>query len=527
MAADVAEVVFYNEDAATPVTVSKPAGFGAGQALIFVIGCDGGVLSALTAAAGWTQEENPVDIAIQKCKVWTHVFDGTEPATWDFGYDSGSDIAAALIRVTGADVTTPAFVVVANTITSNGASFDSSSVTPTGSDDLLITCLTLAGGGSALSETDPSGMTDLGQTQFGSAFQALAVAKELLASSAPTGVRTWTSISPTGKSAGAFTIAVKSAAGAAAQPPPRLPQIPPHLFRAILEAYANRGPLQAAAQAASGAAKADGRTETTAGVRKQTAAGAVTSARTSVAATGQRGAVGAGQPTARTATGSAGARVQPSGAASASARSAVTATGVKGAAAGAQAPNRTSTTDTVRKQGLGAGVPTARTSTASGIRKQAAGVGAPTARTATQGATAAVVGGAGNPQARTATASAGNAARGGAATPRNRTATTATGKSVLGGATRPSARTVVLATGLRGSGGAARAQARTLAAATGHAGAAAENPPINTIARLGGSTTRTPHTGYAQAGTLGGSTTRTPNIGSAQTARLGGVKAGD
>jgi hypothetical protein len=231
VSADVAEVVLYNEDSAAPLTITKPAAFATGQVLIFVLSQDSGLLSDLTVPSGWTAVTGgTVDIASQRDKAFYHVYDGAEPSTWDFPYNSGASVAGALYRITGAD-TTPTLVAATGSISSNLASMDSPTVTPTGADDLLICDYSNQGGAHTLSYTVPSGMTDLGSTQVAGGFQCIAAAKQQLASSSATGAKTWTSLSPTGGAAGTFSIAIKSASGAATTPGGPAPTpLPPHLL---------------------------------------------------------------------------------------------------------------------------------------------------------------------------------------------------------------------------------------------------------------------------------------------------------
>jgi hypothetical protein len=212
MSADVASVDPYQEDSASPLTVSKPAAFASGQILIFVISQDGGLLSALTVPSGWTAVTGgTVDISSQRDKAFYHVFNGSEPSTWDFPYDAGSSVAGLLFRITGAD-TTPTLVCATGNINANLSSMDSPTVTPSGSTDLLICTYSNFGGGTALGYTAPSGMTNLGSSQVTGNHQCIAGAKQLLATGSATGAKTWTSLSPTGGPAGTFSIAIKSAA---------------------------------------------------------------------------------------------------------------------------------------------------------------------------------------------------------------------------------------------------------------------------------------------------------------------------
>jgi len=215
MAADVAETVNYQEDSASPLTVSKPAAFASGQVLVFVISQDGGLLSALTAPSGWTAiTGGNVDISSQRDQSFYHVFNGSEPSTWDFPYDGGSSVAGLLFRITGAD-TTPTLVCATGNSNANGATMDSPTVTPSGSNDLLICTYSNFGGGTALAYTVPSGMTNLGSSQVTGNHQCIAGAKQQLVSGSATGAKTWSSLTPTGGPAGTFSIAVKSAASAA------------------------------------------------------------------------------------------------------------------------------------------------------------------------------------------------------------------------------------------------------------------------------------------------------------------------
>jgi hypothetical protein len=216
LAADVAEFVGYNEDSATPLTVSKPVGFNsADQRLVYVLAQDGGLLSALTVPSTWTAiTAGTVDISSQRVKGFYHDYTGSEPSTWDFPYDSGSSVAGALFRCTGVDTSVAPVCANANT-TSNLATMDSPTVTPTGSTDLLLTTYSNQGGAHTLSYTAPTGMTNLGSSQVAGGFQCIAAAKQQLASSSATGAKTWTGLSPTGGAAGTFSIAIKSAVSGA------------------------------------------------------------------------------------------------------------------------------------------------------------------------------------------------------------------------------------------------------------------------------------------------------------------------
>lgn len=219
MSADVAGVDFYNEDSASPLTVSKPGAFAAGDTLVAVIvqHAPSSQLGDMTAPSGWA-EKGSYSQTNNQGKVFTIPFSGGLPSTWDFPYYINADVCLALFRVTAADPAVT-LVIASTTFASLGGSDDSPTLTPTGVDDLLICALANICSGTVLTETDPSTMTDRGQTQAATSFMALAVASQQLASSSATGVRTWTSVTPTGLDGATLSIAIKSAAPDTSTPP--------------------------------------------------------------------------------------------------------------------------------------------------------------------------------------------------------------------------------------------------------------------------------------------------------------------
>lgn len=234
--ATIAEVIGYTKDSSTPLTVFKPPAFGVGQLLVMVIAHDSANdLANLTAPGDWTQRANPFSGAGDAGKVWTHFYTGSEPSTWDFGFGSGAACAALLIRVTGAE-STPTVAVTSRYFNSNGASEDSPTVTPSGNDDLLISVIASAGSNAPFSATEPAGMTNQGQAQLLNLYQAVAAASQSLTTADPTGVRTWTLISPTARQGGAFSIAVKSSGQFDPDPPlrPPAPELPPWLLDELI-----------------------------------------------------------------------------------------------------------------------------------------------------------------------------------------------------------------------------------------------------------------------------------------------------
>lgn len=243
MSATVAETVWYQEDSASPLTVSKPAGFGIGQMLVVVIvqHNNPSAQTDLTTPSGWTFQ-GALDGTQVDGKVFSYVYTGTDPATWDFPYKSTADVVAGLFRITGADVTTPTLVV-STTPASVSSPMDSPSVTPTGTDDLLLALISDICNGTILAATFPSGMTDLGLGEVAGHFMSSRAAYQQLASGSATGVRTWTSVSPTGIEGGTWTVAVKSATAGGASvtpgplvvtPTPRTAPTGPILLRGAL-----------------------------------------------------------------------------------------------------------------------------------------------------------------------------------------------------------------------------------------------------------------------------------------------------
>lgn len=211
-AARVVESVFYNEDSAQPLTVTKPAGFTTGEILVAIIHQHSNSDTTLTTPSGWAQQGSSLNGTNSQAKVFSIPFSGGLPASWDFGYGATADVCLALLRIVGAD-TTPVISVVSANTTSLTSSFDSSTITPNGTKDLLICSLGDISSGSAFSANVPTGMVDVGQTQAAGTFMALKVATLQLRSGSATGAKTWTSILPTSLDGGTFSVVVKTSSG--------------------------------------------------------------------------------------------------------------------------------------------------------------------------------------------------------------------------------------------------------------------------------------------------------------------------
>lgn len=216
MSATVAETVAYSEDSASPLTVSKPASFGAGQMLVVAIvqHNNPSAQSDLVQPSGWSTA-GALDGVLVDGKAFYYTYTGSDPASWDFAYKSTADVCAFLFRITSADVSTPTLVVSTTPTTSVSSPMDSPSVTPTGTDDLLLALISDICNGTVLAATVPAGTTDLGLTEVTGHFMSSRAAYQQLSSGSATGVRTWTSVSPTGITGGTWTIAIKSAASGA------------------------------------------------------------------------------------------------------------------------------------------------------------------------------------------------------------------------------------------------------------------------------------------------------------------------
>lgn len=234
--ADVAEVIYYTEDSVSPLTVLKPAAFAAGQLLALVIADDTGVLADLTGPAGWASQGSWSNSGAScYAKLWTHPYNAADPSTWDFGYNAGASVAAALVRITGAE-STPTVVLTAGNTGPTAGTADSPTLTPSGINDLLIVVLGCTGAGTALLETDPAGTNNLGQAQVVGNFMALALASQQLTDGSAIGTQTWTAITPANNAGGTLSVAFKSTGFLDPDPPLRPPgaEIPPWLLRELV-----------------------------------------------------------------------------------------------------------------------------------------------------------------------------------------------------------------------------------------------------------------------------------------------------
>ena len=139
-------------------TVARPTGTASGKIMLAFHTADIGALSALTISGGasWTLlgSLSNGDDALQT-KVWWKVAGGSEPSTYTFGQDSGSDGVAAVVTVNNADTAaTPAFA--SQVQTEANTVYQTPSTTPAGSNDLEIRWASGSWGGGGNTWTAPS-----------------------------------------------------------------------------------------------------------------------------------------------------------------------------------------------------------------------------------------------------------------------------------------------------------------------------------------------------------------------------------
>lgn len=236
--ADVAEVIYYVEDAASPMTIVKPASFMPSQVLVFIIAQDAPLgLADLTGPPGWVDKGNYNDAGGGSSgRVWVHPYNAADPNTWDFGYSVGAGCVGALARIVGAD-TTPVITVVSSINTHNSGTATSPDITPAGINDLLLnTIAAVCTGGIAFVETDPPGSTNLGQIQLLDLYVAIALASKQLTDGNSTGTKTWSNLTPANSAGGTFSIVIKSSGFIDPDPPPNPPPplVPPWMMRQLI-----------------------------------------------------------------------------------------------------------------------------------------------------------------------------------------------------------------------------------------------------------------------------------------------------
>src|SRR6478735_1653802 len=193
--------------------VAKPAGITAGMLLIAVRSSDWDTSANQPLPTGFTKlitasydgGTNQMHLQIG----WK-IATGSEPANYSFTVGASSDCVGAILAIDGMDGTP--VIVEGTPIAHTSSTYNAPSVTPNGTDDLLICALTTENGNNATAITlsAPSGMTQQTFAQSGNSWTAMNVST-LASPSNPTGVKTFGETGTTTHGAG-VTISIKSAA---------------------------------------------------------------------------------------------------------------------------------------------------------------------------------------------------------------------------------------------------------------------------------------------------------------------------
>lgn len=217
MATPTVREVVQNSVSGGVVTVTTGAGTQVNDLLVCIHGCDFGTLAGMTTPTGtsgtWT-ERTSADLGASTIhmKIWTRTVSagGAQTVTVSdqgFGEENFqfTYVLAGVSAVDGA----------AGTTSGTGTSAAAPSVSPAGSDDLLI-CSWLPAN-NVVNFTAPGGMTNLLEEEA-AGFVTLGTAREVLAASGATGTRTATaSVSCSGFCG--VSIALQGSAAAASAPP--------------------------------------------------------------------------------------------------------------------------------------------------------------------------------------------------------------------------------------------------------------------------------------------------------------------
>ena len=178
----------------TDYAVSVPAGTVDGDLLIVLVASDWDTLANNPIPTGFTSlptaSYDGGSNAHHLAAGWR--FASSEPASYTVVIGSGTDSAAAILRVTGAEGTPTIVQAAGSGFVAGSGTVDSPSLSPNGATDLLIAWAAPDGdnGSGAVTLTQPPGMTLETQAESG-AWQALAVAS-LQSPTDPSGTKTWT-----------------------------------------------------------------------------------------------------------------------------------------------------------------------------------------------------------------------------------------------------------------------------------------------------------------------------------------------
>lgn len=203
-------------------TATTGAGTQAGDVLLAIHVEDFLTLADMTAPTGtagtWT-EQTSVDLGTNNThmKIWSRTVSSGGAQTVTVASHSGDEVLLHVYVLAGVNTVNDGTASGSGTVTTN--SMVAPSVSPTGSDDLLI-CAWASGGSDLTAVTAPAGMTGTGPTTD---FVTLYSAYQALAASGATGTRATSSTLPDTRPYCALSIAVKGAAAAATSAPPISP----------------------------------------------------------------------------------------------------------------------------------------------------------------------------------------------------------------------------------------------------------------------------------------------------------------
>lgn len=201
------------------VSVTKPSGTVDGDLLLAVHYQDPDGAPASQTASGWTQVGSTQDNGNGSTKLWRKAASG-EGASYTFGGDGSASSVVIVIRIDGHNAGSPIDVTGTFGTGSTSTSHVSPSVSPAGSDSLLVCgAYGLVAGAQTVTYTAPGSMTERADLQPPGTWIVGTLATEALAASGATGTRTFNSSAS--KPWNAFAVAIASAAGgtdATAQP---------------------------------------------------------------------------------------------------------------------------------------------------------------------------------------------------------------------------------------------------------------------------------------------------------------------
>jgi hypothetical protein len=172
--------------------VTTPVGTAAGDVIVLVYAADTGNMSAMTFPSGFTEISATTNgTAAGHLKIATKTATASEPTSYTVGTPLDASIRLDAITIQNAD-TAVAPVVAAVKTASSSTSHAAPSVTPTGSNDLLLSVAAINTGASvgSASWTAPNGMTELTDSLV-DGWLTSTVASQSLTSNAATGTRTF------------------------------------------------------------------------------------------------------------------------------------------------------------------------------------------------------------------------------------------------------------------------------------------------------------------------------------------------